>query len=257
MLKKRLILILAALTICLLMISCSGKDEESSSVPSQESSFSSSKNDETTSSQEDPPTSKEEQPVYTTKISISNDFPELELQLFAQQDEAGLYHATRLEIYHASISTLPMQTIEISDCESDTPDFLLTVEDMNFDGVKDIRLVSSKGIQNIYYHCYLWNIDSASFEQDTVLSGLSSPKVVEADKAVAFYEHISATDYREGEMRFLDGEWTLTKEKTQTYDSATGLFTVITREMEGGTMAVTSQETLTQQQVEESMNSSY
>ena len=90
-----------------------------------------------------------------------------------------------------------------------------------------------------------------------MLSGLSSPKVVEADKAVAFYEHISATDYREGEMRFLDGEWTLTKEKTQTYDSATGLFTVITRELEGGTMAVTSQETLTQQQVEESMNSSY
>ena len=41
---------------------------------------------------------------------------------------------------------------------------------MNFDGVKDLRLMSSKDVQNTYYHCYVWDINSASFVLDEVLS---------------------------------------------------------------------------------------
>ncbi len=258
MLKRKHILWLAVVAVSLLLISCSGKGETSSSVSSEENPPVSSQDSvsQPSSMGDDGTLASGEEPVYTAKVSISNDFPELELKLFADRDNAGLYHATRLEIYHASISTLPMQSIELNDCISDTPDFLLTVEDMNFDGVKDLRLVRSKGAQNTYYQCYLWKIESASFEQDSVLSGLPSPQVVESEKAVSFYEHISATDYREGQMRYLDENWVLTKETTQSYDSGTGLFTVTKKELEGGELAVSSKQTLTQQQLEESVNSS-
>ena len=257
MLKRKRIVLLAVVVISLLLVSCSGQGETPSVSSGEGVPASSQDSGSKINSSNGPDNSLSgDEPVHTMQISISNDFPELELKLFADIDDTGLYHATRLEIYHASISTLPMQSIELSECTSNTPDFLLAVEDMNFDGVKDLRLVRSKGAQNTYYQCYLWNIESASFEPDSVLSGLPSPQVVESEKLISFYDHVSATDYREGEMRCLDGEWVLTREKTQVYDSKTELFTVTTKEWESGALAVTNQETLTQQQLEASMNSS-
>ena len=248
MFKKKQILLPVLLSALLLLASCKGNEEK---LPlSSEDNSSVLQSDTSTIEQEE-----EKQPVYTEKISISNDFPELEIKLFADQDDMGIYHAQSLEIYHASISTLPMQIIELDDCESDTADFALTVEDMNFDGVKDLRLVSSKGVQNTYYHCYVWDINSASFVLDEVLSSLASPKVVEDERAVTFLEYLSTTDSREGTMKYLDGNWTLTMEKTQQFDEQTNLFTVTTKELKDGTLQVTDEKTMTQEELENQTSS--
>ncbi len=252
MFKHKLILFPAILVIALLASSCSGPGaESSSSADSREESIPTVQSSGTSPApSSDPTSSQEENPIYTKQVSISNDFPELVLKLFAQKDEAGLYHATALQIYHASISNLPMQTIELTGCESNTPDFLLIVEDMNFDGIKDIRLVSSSGAQNTYYNCYVWDIDSASFHKDELLSALPSLQVNTSTKTIHFFEHGSATDYREGDLRYLDGDLTMIREVTQTFDAATNLFTVTTREFEDGSLRITDQKTLTAEELE-------
>lgn len=253
MFKRKTVFIPLLILFALLAASCSGPGREnSSSVSSRESaasSLSSANSSESNGSGEDSP-AQEPQPVFTKQASISNDFPELELKLFADRDESGRYHATRLKIYHASISDLPMQEINLDGCESSTPDFLLTVEDLNFDGVKDIRLVSSAGAQNTYCNCYVWDIGSASFQKDEVLSALPSLRVDSAARTLRFYEHGSAADYREGALKYLDGELTMIYEKNQVFDASANLFTITTKEFEGGSLKVTEEKTVTAEELE-------
>ena len=56
-------------------------------------------------------------------------------------------------------------------------------------------------------------------------------------------------------MKYLDGNWTLTKEKTQQFDEQTNLFTVTTKELKDGTLQVTDEKTMTQEELENQTSS--
>lgn len=67
-----------------------------------------------------------------------------------------------------------IQKIEVE--QTTFPDSSITVEDMNFDGYSDIRIVNLVAVNgNTNYSCWLYNPDSQRFENNEILTQLADP----------------------------------------------------------------------------------
>lgn len=58
---------------------------------------------------------------------------------------------------------------EVTNCWERNGDIFL--EDLNFDGIPDIRLMLTSGVVNISYMCWLWNPELEQYEYKFILNG--------------------------------------------------------------------------------------
>ncbi|MBK6775159.1 MAG: hypothetical protein IPG74_04685 [Flavobacteriales bacterium] len=64
-------------------------------------------------------------------------------------------------------------------------DKVMVVEDVNFDGAADLRLLSWHSIEHYRTYWYwLFNVRSGSFERDTVLDGIMNPEFDHTNKVI-------------------------------------------------------------------------
>lgn len=113
----------------------------------------------------------------------------------------------------------------------DTPTF----EDLNFDGIPDLRMPESVGNANVYYAYWIYNPTSKQFEQNTEMS-LSLPKVDAAKKQIMSFERNSAASYVETMYTYADGKFVLTRVENKEYIDENKYQSMIKERQEDGTM---------------------
>jgi hypothetical protein len=113
----------------------------------------------------------------------------------------------------------------------------LIVEDMNFDGLADIRIQAfmSAG-PNTPYIVWLFNPETNTYDHSPDLSDISSFTVDSENQWIRSEERDSATVYTEYFYRYEDGELILFREIETDYEKKA----IVTRELKNGEMSVVS-----------------
>ena len=118
--------------------------------------------------------------------------------------------------------------------------FGLVLEDMNFDGFMDIRVMQfvSAGT-HIPYHCWLWDAATHRFEYSEALSAISSPMFDADRRQVLGFETGGPAEYIFTTYMFRDAELVLVGRTTTGYDYEGGTAIVTIEELIDGEMVVT------------------
>ncbi|WP_145089303.1 hypothetical protein [Sporomusa sp. KB1] len=96
----------------------------------------------------------------------------------------------------------------------------LIVEDMNFDGYADLKMMVSRGMANVYYTCWLWDQAKQNFVLHKELSELSSPRFDADSKTIFSHNRSSATDSTAETYVFENSRLRLLTIMEQAYDPA-------------------------------------
>lgn len=131
--------------------------------------------------------------------------------IFQKHAEDNDYEvAGKIEFLDGSVKKLSMLSgLEVTtysvEKNIESYDYGIIREDMNFDGITDVRIIASQGAQNLYYDCWLYDKELACYTYNYSLSELSSPKFDPTTRKITSYTHISAHEYDEAELEFVDG----------------------------------------------------
>lgn len=118
----------------------------------------------------------------------------------------------------------------------------LIIEDMNFDGIPDVRIQSfTTPGPNIPYFCWLWDSKTTSFVENSELEGITSPAFQSADNTIVSQNRGSASSHTESTYRFMNGALTLSKEVQYDFIPEKKTWHVIVREPANGTLQVTKE----------------
>lgn len=109
-----------------------------------------------------------------------------------------------------------IQTLPIGGQEPDerNREYFAAVEDMDFDGFPDVRILFSQGAANTYYDCWLWRRDEGGFAINEAMRELSNPVFDPAARTVSVFERGSAVHHVKGDLVWDGGElvWLAKKE---------------------------------------------
>ena len=97
------------------------------------------------------------------------------------------------------IQSLPFVGEELNDRNRE---YFAIVEDMNFDGFPDVRILFSQGTVNIYYDWWLWDREVNAFIRYEEGQNFSDPVFDQASKHVSMHERASAYSYMQGELEW-------------------------------------------------------
>lgn len=95
--------------------------------------------------------------------------------------------------------------------EGEAPDennreYFAIVEDMNFDGNPDVRILFSRGMANVYFDCWLWRPEENAFVRRDDMRELSNPVFDRETRVVRVYERGSAVCHAKGALTWENGE---------------------------------------------------
>lgn len=121
-----------------------------------------------------------------------------------------------------------LQTIYIADVNSFGDDTTtcpepgtgsdIVIEDMNFDGIKDFRIIAMLPPgPNIPYICFLWDKKSGKFVHAEFLDDVTSPEFDSKTKTVTSSSRESANKYRKDIYKYKGGKLVLVKSVVKTY----------------------------------------
>ncbi|MCL1941760.1 MAG: hypothetical protein FWG09_07440 [Synergistaceae bacterium] len=117
----------------------------------------------------------------------------------------------------------------------------LIIEDMNFDGFADIRIVEFiPAGPNIPYICWVWDNVVKQFVHDKDLSDIASLEVDHENKWIECSNRVSANSHCIEYYRYIGGKLTLFKVVDVILDDDGG--TTVTRELINGKLTETSRE---------------
>lgn len=90
--------------------------------------------------------------------------------------------------------------------------FGFTIEDMNFDGYKDIRIIQYvPAALNISYCMWVWDPKTSQFKEDNDLEEILSPEFDHSKKLIHSFTRGSATDHYEDVYQYIHGKLSLIK----------------------------------------------
>ncbi|MDR1520292.1 MAG: RsiV family protein, partial [Planctomycetota bacterium] len=162
-----------------------------------------------------------------------------------------------IEVYSAANPAVLLQRLPF-DPEAMTDqnrEYFAVAEDMNFDAWPDVRIISSQGLQNILYDCWLWRPETRIFAKDEELGALSSPRFNPAGRRITTYAHVSAMANSEGELTYENGKLVWLKKVERDYDHDNDQ--IILREYgrgPEGTPQLTSEKSLPREEYEEGLD---
>jgi hypothetical protein len=110
-------------------------------------------------------------------------------------------------------------------------EYFAIVEDMNFDGFPDVRILFSQGNVNIYYDWWLWDREANTFIWYEEGQNFSAPVFEQASKRISVYERASAYNSMQGELEWQNGHliWLVWCEKTVVDDAGDGKHVIVSR----------------------------
>lgn len=110
-----------------------------------------------------------------------------------------------------------------------------TFEDLNFDGIPDLRMPESLGNANVYYAYWIYNPATKKFEKNTEMT-LSLP-TIDADKnEIMSFERGSAASYLETTYAYQDGKFVAIRIENKEYESEKQYQSIVQERQADGTM---------------------
>ena len=148
-------------------------------------------------------------------------------------------------------STTVVQTIEqftdwgMVTSESELIKNLLTPIDANFDGYKDLQILSNCGATgNCSYDFFLYDPVTSQFVHNEFLTNnLCSPEFDAKKKQITTHSNGSASDWQNETYQYEDGHYTLIRQEISAWDRKTQTVTVNTYELRNGKMELVNSET--------------
>lgn len=143
----------------------------------------------------------------------------------------------KIDIYKKGESTV-FQTLTDLELpyQTDNPFFdKPTFEDLNFDGIVDLRMPESVGNANVYYAYWIYNPSTKKFEPNKEMT-LSLPKVDAAKKQIMSFERNSAASYVETMYTYQNGKFLLTRIENKEYIDENKYQSMVEERQEDGTM---------------------
>jgi hypothetical protein len=181
----------------------------------------------------------------TCSFRINSKLPLFTFHFFGQPDNDSFGD---LDITVGS-SSEEIQTIEnTTDPSLIAPvkaESVLTVADANFDGYRDLQILSQCGATgNCSYDFYLYDPKAKQFIHNDFLSSLGTPSFDQAKKQVTTSSNGSASDWQnETYQHENDGRYTLIHREVSAWDRERNTVTVSTYELRNGQMQLVSSET--------------
>jgi hypothetical protein len=157
--------------------------------------------------------------VIRIKEAIHPSLPEFLFKVYGEE-KGSTYAANKIEIYQSEEEDGEVQEILLE--ETDTPDkesLGFIIEDMNFDGYRDIRIQQSLSASpNISYYYWLWDKTSSKYVSNASLEMIMSPEFDNKNKWIKSYVRDNAVTYYEDIYKYIDEVPTLVKETEEIID---------------------------------------
>lgn len=140
---------------------------------------------------------------------IHPSLPEFLFKVYGKEDgpeQGTFFTADKIEIYQAGVSGRLIQEIPLNKTRTtDGRTLGLVVEDMDFDGYKDIRIQS--GIPagpNIPYLYWIWDQKAGAYISNPDLEQITSPVFDSDSQTIQSFVRESAASYSENTYRYID-----------------------------------------------------
>lgn len=173
------------------------------------------------------------------KDTINADLPEATFKISGKKTD-DLSSAQKIEVKMEGNGKNISQLITFDPTE--TPDektLGFVVEDMNFDGYKDIRIQQFLPAgPNTPYLCWIWDKENFTFVQHTELEELTSPVFDAKTKTVKASVRDNAATYYENEYKYMKDILTLVKETQTIIDQVAKKQTITIKELKKDKMQV-------------------
>ncbi len=150
------------------------------------------------------------------KEQVSQDLPLFDFDVQGYRTKDG-YNYVAKSISISNDGEL-IQKIELTQDEvtgyptSYDENFGFTIEDMNFDGYMDFRIIKYVPIgPNISYCMWVWNLKTNQFDENYELEQIFAPVFDQDKKLISSFTRGSATDHYEDTYQYIDGKLTQIK----------------------------------------------
>jgi hypothetical protein len=183
------------------------------------------------------------QKVFWTAEKIHPSLPEYEFIVYGKEIVSGgsAYFSADTISVHKPGGTLLQEIVFAATRTYNARNFGFVLEDMNFDGYKDIRIqeLTSAG-PNIPYLCWLWDNAAAQFVRNGDLEKITSPKFDQEHKTITSFVRSSAAHHLEYTYRYLGGVPAVVRIKESKGERIDGKMMVryVTRELRDGVLEV-------------------
>jgi hypothetical protein len=158
--------------------------------------------------------------VVEIKESISIDKPEYFFEIYSYKDIDNFYYsANKIIISEKDNQEKIIQEITFENTQTHDSDFFgFVIEDMNFDGYKDIRIQSfvPAGPNTPYYY-WLWDNNISQYVRNEDLEKITSPEFDNEKKLVVSHIRISAMEYWTHKYKYENNELILISEEKIIY----------------------------------------
>lgn len=204
----------SVLFLLLMLVACDSSPSEKNDVPVE-------KQENTIATKENPAPEKLEVLAFEGKVTIDEDKESI----------------VKIDVYKKGEAVV-FQTLDALELpyEEDNPFFdTPTFEDLNFDGIPDLRMPESLGNANVYYTYWIYNPTSKKFEANTEMT-LSLPKINAAKKQIASFERNSAASYVETIYEYQDGKFVIVRIENKDYQDEKKYQSIVQERQEDGTM---------------------
>jgi hypothetical protein len=131
-------------------------------------------------------------------------------------------------------------------------DEFFVIEDMNFDGYNDIRLMQSMGARgNTSYLFWLYNRDKKTFVRDSSLENLSNPQFDPKEKKAYSYWSVGCCEYGSNIYQVVNGKLALVEDETMHLNMENEKEYILTiRKLVDGEMKIIEEKHLSREEVE-------
>lgn len=152
----------------------------------------------------------------------------------------NFYSTNKIEVYNGKKI---VQEITFNNTETlDTESLGIIIEDMNFDGYKDLRIQQfTPASPNIPYYYWLWDTKTAQFISNKKLAEITAPEFNQQNKTIKSYVRDGAATHYELTYKYIRGIPTLVKEKKSDADPEKNVLHVTISELRNGEMIVTKE----------------
>lgn len=147
--------------------------------------------------------------VFTDKLHPS--LPAITLKVFGQRKISGggghiHFSAHKIAVYMRDGQELIQELVFDDTWTNNSKSLGFIIEDMNFDGYKDIRIQrNTPAGPNISYYCWLWDNDAMQFVNNKNLEGIIAPRFDPDKKIITSFLRESAGHHYDYTYKYIDG----------------------------------------------------
>lgn len=177
----------------------------------------------------------------TLKDKINSQMPEFTFKVLVKKGDLLLsesYSPYKINITNQNAEKIQELLLGYTNT-LDSERFGVYIEDMNFDGYKDIRVqCGTPPGPNIPYHYWLWDIKSSKYVQNEKFEEITSPSFDYENKTITSFNRGSASENLECVYKFIDHKLVLIKSIERIGNSEINGWHIIVRELVDGEMKV-------------------